>query len=121
MKTVLIIEDHPEIRENTAEILELSGFNVITANNGGEGVKAACSLRPDLILCDIMMPQLNGYEVFKQLKTNPTTSGIPFVYVTASTEKSEVKMAMDMGASGYIQKPFDMEELLKVIRSCTTA
>jgi CheY-like chemotaxis protein len=115
MRTILVIEDNPEIRENTAEILELAGFRVLSAENGNEGVRVAAEARPDLILCDIMMPGLNGYDVLRQLKSNAVTASIPFVYVTASGEKNEVKMAMDLGANGYVRKPFDVKELMQVI------
>jgi CheY-like chemotaxis protein len=115
MKTALIIEDNLEIRENTTEILELAGYNVITANNGKEGISIATLEKPDVILCDIMMPEMNGYDVIRQLKSNPATLYIPFIYVTASAEKSEVKIAMDMGADGYVRKPFDVSELIESI------
>ena len=118
MKTVLIIEDNLEIRENTAEILELGGFKVVGAENGKEGIDVARTTRPDIILCDIMMPQVDGYQVIRELKSNPETSGIPFIYVTASGEKSEVQLAMNMGANGYVRKPFDIKELMEVINQC---
>ena len=118
MKTVLIIEDNLEIRENTTEILELEGFKVISADSGKEGIKAAVQYQPDIVLCDIMMPQMDGYVVLKDLKDNPLTTRIPFVYVTASTEKREVNQAMEMGANGYVRKPFDIKELLDVIHKC---
>lgn len=118
MKTILIIEDNPEIRENITEILELASFNVVSAENGKEGILAAGKMFPDIILCDIMMPEVNGYEVLKGLKQNPFTAHIPFVYVTASAEKSEVKLAMDMGADGYVRKPFDTKELIDTIEKC---
>ena len=115
MKTVLIIEDNQDIRENTAEILELLGLTVISADNGSRGISMAIDSRPDIILCDIMMPDLDGYEVIKQLKGNPVTAPIPFIYVTASGEKNEVKLAMDLGANGYVRKPFDAKELTQAI------
>jgi CheY-like chemotaxis protein len=118
MKTVLIIEDNLEIRENTTEILELGGFKVVGAENGKEGIAIAKDTRPDIILCDIMMPQVDGYQVIRELKSNPETSSIPFIYVTASGEKSEVQLAMNMGANGYVRKPFDIKELMQVINQC---
>lgn len=121
MRTALVIEDNPEIRENTTEILELAGYRVIAAENGFVGVKAAEEQQPDIILCDIMMPGMNGYEVIKKLRSNPATSSIPFLYVTASVEKSEVKAAMDMGANGYVRKPFDISELISAINECLQA
>lgn len=116
MKMVLIIEDNLEIRENTSEILELEGFKVISAENGKTGLAMAAKEKPDIILCDIMMPEVNGYQVIRELKSNPLTASIPFIYVTASGEKNEVKMAMDLGANGYVRKPFDMKELMGVIK-----
>ena len=115
MRTVLIIEDNLEIRENTAEILELAGFKVAGAINGREGIQMASSMTPDLILCDIMMPEVSGYEVLSELKKNPNTKQIPFIYVTASTEKKEIQRALQMGADGYVSKPFDVNELMTTI------
>jgi CheY-like chemotaxis protein len=117
-KTVLIIEDNKEISENTMEILELAGFAAVSSANGKTGIHMATQLLPDVILCDILMPELNGYEVIKHLKNNPATSKIPFIYVTASAEKSEVNLAMDMGADGYVRKPFHVNELLDAINQC---
>jgi CRP/FNR family transcriptional regulator, cyclic AMP receptor protein len=115
MKTVLIIEDNPEIRENTSEILALANFRVITANNGKEGIAVARIDRPEIILCDIMMPEMDGYSVIKQIKNDPVTAVIPFIYVTARAEKREMKMALDMGADGYVTKPFDAKQLIDAI------
>lgn len=120
MKTALIIEDNLEIRENTSEVLELAGYNVITATNGTEGIEVASVKIPDVILCDIMMPQTNGYAVLKALKGNPATAKIPFIYVTASAEKKEVNTAMEMGADGYVRKPFDVRELIDAIEKAFT-
>ncbi len=118
MKTILVIEDNEEIRENTTEILELAGYNVIIASNGNDGLRAAADRAPDVILCDIMMPGLDGYEVLESLKRKPNTSHIPLVYVSASAEKSEVKRAMEMGASGYVRKPFEVGDLMEAINKC---
>lgn len=118
MKVILIIEDNPEIRENITELLELSNFKVVSAVNGAEGISIAKNVRPDLILCDIMMPVVDGYEVLRELKTNSSTPATPFIYVTASAEKSEVQIGMDLGANGYIRKPFETAELMDVIRTC---
>lgn len=115
MKIVLIIEDNLEIRENVTELLELNDYRVVSAVNGVEGILMALNIKPDIILCDIMMPQLDGYEVLKQLKNNPSTASIPFIYVTASAEKTEVKIGMDLGADGYVRKPFDSAELIETI------
>ena len=118
MKQILFIEDNYEIRENTTELLELAGYTVVTAVNGKEGVALAKEKTPDLILCDIMMPELNGYEVFEELKKDSSTSCIPFVFVTASAERSEMSKGLEMGADGYIRKPFDEKELVETIERC---
>ncbi len=112
MKTILFIEDNIEIRENITEFLELEGFAVLTAENGNEGIDMAKSNIPDLILCDVLMPLVTGYEVLTQLKKHQATSEIPFIFVSASTEKKDIQVGLDMGADGYIRKPFEMEELL---------
>jgi CRP/FNR family transcriptional regulator, polysaccharide utilization system transcription regulator len=115
MKKILLIEDNPEVRENTAEILELSNFDVITAPNGREGVKLAQEAMPDLIICDIMMPELDGYGVLHILGKNPATASIPFIFLTAKAEKSDFRKGMTLGADDYITKPFDEAELLNAV------
>ncbi len=115
MKKILIIEDNPEVRENTAEILELSDYNVCTAENGKEGVRIAQQEMPDLIICDIMMPELDGYGVLRILNQNPKTAAIPFIFLTAKAEKSDFRKGMNLGADDYLTKPFDDSELLEVI------
>jgi CheY-like chemotaxis protein len=115
MKTVLVIEDNLEIRENMCEILELEGFMVIAATNGTAGLQMATEDLPHIILCDILMPSLDGYGVLTAIRKNPETENIPFIYVTASAEKGEIKLAMDMGADGYVRKPFDVSDLIEVI------
>ena len=117
MKTVLIIEDNSDILENTTEILELADFKVSNAKNGKEGIDQAIKVKPDVILCDIMMPEANGYDVLQDLKKNDTTKNIPFIFVTASVEKKDVLVAMDMGADGYLKKPFESEDLVNLVRS----
>lgn len=121
MIRILLIEDNQDIRENTTEILELASYEVLTAVNGQEGIKIAMQLQPDLILCDVQMPLVDGLEVFKQLKANSTYAGIPFVFVTASAEKSEIESALAMGADGYVCKPFEASELLAVVKQYTSA
>jgi len=115
MEKILVIEDKPDLRENTMEILELAGYQVVTAADGVEGVAMATEHLPALILCDVKMPHANGYDVFKQLRANPTTMNIPFVFFTSSVEKREVQMATDLGANGYVCKPFETSELLNII------
>lgn len=115
MKSVLVIDDNPDIRENTAEILELAGYRTLTASNGKEGVEMAQKEKPNVIVCDIMMPELDGYGVLHLLRKNEETQSIPFVFLTAKTERSDFRKGMEMGADDYITKPFEDIELLNAI------
>src|SRR5574337_445455 len=117
MKKILLIEDNDEMRENTAEILELAHYKVVTAANGKEGVRLAQSDKPDLIICDIMMPELDGYGVLHMLSKNQDTSSIPFIFLTAKAEKSDHRKGMSMGADDYLTKPFDDMELLGAVET----
>ena len=117
MKTILLIEDNLEMRENTAEILELADYDVISAENGKIGVGLAKKEHPDLIICDIMMPELDGYGVLHILGKNHDTAGIPFIFLTAKAEKSEMRKGMNLGADDYLTKPFEETELLDAIES----
>ncbi len=114
-QTILVIEDQDDVRENIVELLELSNYKALSASNGKAGVKAALENAPDLILCDIMMPEMDGYEVLYLLMKNPTTSSIPFIFLTAKTEKEDFRKGMNMGADDYITKPFEEMELLHAI------
>ncbi len=117
MKHLLLIEDNNEIRENTAEILELAGYKVRTAENGKVGVELALQEKPHLIICDIMMPVLDGYGVLHLLNKNPDLTGIPFIFLTAKAERSDFRRGMEMGADDYITKPFSDIELLNAVES----
>lgn len=117
MKKILLIEDNNEIRENTAEILSLADYDVITAENGKIGVELAQGQDPDLIICDIMMPELDGYGVLHILSKKQETASIPFIFLTAKTEKSDIRKGMDLGADDYLTKPFDDNELLNAIET----
>lgn len=117
MKKILIIEDNLEVRENTAEILELSGYEVETAQNGKIGAHKAVEFLPDLIICDIMMPELDGYGVLTILSKNEQTKTIPFIFLTAKADKTDFRKGMNMGADDYITKPFDDVELLNAIET----
>lgn len=117
MKKILIIEDNTEIRENAAEILELAGYKVLTAENGKGGVELATQHAPDLVVCDIMMPVLDGFGVLHMLQRNVVTQDIPFIFLTAKTERSDFRKGMEMGADDYITKPFSGTELLHAIES----
>jgi CRP/FNR family cyclic AMP-dependent transcriptional regulator len=115
MKTLLLIEDNEEVRENTAEILELAMYNVIKAADGKEGIEKALEEKPDLIICDIMMPVLDGYGVLHALEKNEEIKNTPFIFLTAKTERSDFRKGMELGADDYISKPFDATELLNSI------
>ncbi len=115
--TVLIIEDNDDIREGTKEILELTGYEVYTAPEGKTGVDLALKHLPDIILCDIMMPELDGFGVLFMLAKHKDTAGIPFIFLTAKAERSDMRKAMEMGADDYLTKPFDDIELLNAIET----
>ncbi|WP_242929216.1 response regulator [Pontibacter vulgaris] len=115
MKKILLIEDNQEIRENIAEILSLANYEIVEADNGRKGVELAKKELPDLIICDIMMPQLDGYGVLHMLSNNPATSGIPFIFLTAKSEKEDFRKGMNLGADDYLIKPFDDLELLDAV------
>jgi len=117
MKTILIIEDNLDVRENTAEILELANYKVLQAENGKQGVELAQQVKPDLIICDIMMPVLDGYGVIHLLSKSSETASIPFIFLTAKSERMDFRKGMEMGADDYISKPFDDIELLKAVES----
>ena len=117
MRSLLIIDDHEEIRENIAEILTLAGYHTLTAENGKKGVEIAMKEKPDLIVCDIMMPELDGYGVLHLLRKNPETEKIPLIFLTAKTERTDFRKGMEMGADDYITKPFDDIELLNAIET----
>ncbi|HWV75199.1 MAG TPA: response regulator [Pseudosphingobacterium sp.] len=117
MKTVLIIEDNDDIREGTTEILEMAGFKVFEAVDGKLGVDQALKHKPNIILCDIMMPNLDGYGVLFLLGKHPETANIPFIFLTAKAERADMRKAMEMGADDYLTKPFDDVELLNAIET----
>ena len=117
MKKILVIEDDTIMRENTAEILELAQYHVTTAPNGRIGSSLAKEIKPDLIICDIMMPELDGYGVLHVLSKDPKTASIPFIFLTAKAEKSELRKGMDLGADDYLTKPFEDTELLSAVES----
>jgi CRP-like cAMP-binding protein/CheY-like chemotaxis protein len=116
-KKVLVIEDNNDIRENVVEILELAGYSVEAASDGRTGVDMALKNVPDIILCDIMMPELDGYGVLYLLNKNPETTAVPFIFLTAKAERVDLRKGMEMGADDYLTKPFDDIELLNAIES----
>lgn len=115
MRTILVIDDNADIRDNTAEILDLAGYKTLTAENGKKGVEIALKEKPDVIVCDIMMPELDGYGVLHLLRKNEDTQYIPFIFLTAKTERSDLRKGMEMGADDYITKPFEDIELLNAV------
>jgi len=117
MKKILLIEDDVVLRENTAELLELSNYDVIAASNGKIGVELAKTSLPNIIICDIMMPELDGYGVLEALAKNKKTKHIPFIFLSAKTERKDVRKGMDLGADDYITKPFEEDELISAIES----
>jgi len=116
-RKILIIEDNDDIRESTAEVLDLAGYQTFTAKHGKLGVEMALNHLPDVILCDIMMPELDGYGVLYLLNKNQKTANIPFIFITAKTERADMRKGMEMGADDYLTKPFDDIELFKAIES----
>lgn len=114
-RKILVIEDSHEMRDNIAELLELSNYEVLQAADGKEGIKLAISEVPDLIICDIMMPVMDGYEVLYLISQNPSTSSIPFIFLTAKAEKTDFRKGMNLGADDYLTKPFDEIELLEAV------
>jgi DNA-binding response OmpR family regulator len=117
MKKVLVIEDNLQVRDNLAEILELANYQVFRAENGKEGVVMAIREIPDIILCDIMMPVLDGYGVLHLVKKNMTLCNVPFVFMSAKADRTEVRKGMDLGVDDYLTKPFDETDLLNVIET----
>lgn len=117
MKKVLVIEDNEDIREGTVEVLQLAGYEAIAAPNGKAGVDMAINEMPDVILCDIMMPELDGYGVLYLLSKNPKVADIPFIFMTAKAERADMRKGMEMGADDYLTKPFDDLELFNAIES----
>jgi CRP-like cAMP-binding protein/CheY-like chemotaxis protein len=115
MHKILVIEDADFVRENLSEILSLNGYEVIEAANGKIGVEKALAHIPDLIICDVMMPELDGYGVLQILGNNQKTADIPFLYLTAKAEKDDFRRGMSLGADDYISKPFDAAQLLQTI------
>lgn len=117
MKKVLVIEDEEAVRQNLLELFELENFTVLVAPNGRIGVEVAQVELPDLILCDVTMPDLDGYGVLTLLRKNPSTAAIPFIFLTAKANKPEMRHGMDLGADDYLTKPFTIDELLQSVNS----
>ncbi|MFM5899463.1 MAG: response regulator transcription factor [Dolichospermum sp.] len=117
MSLILVIEDESQILSNLQEILELADFNVITAVDGITGLQLAKSKNPDLIICDIMMPGLNGYEVLQKLRQEPRCADIPLIFLTAKANRNDLRQGMCLGADDYITKPFEPTEILQAVKA----
>lgn len=112
MKTILLIEDNKDILENLTEYLELEGYKVLFASNGKEGLELAIKFIPDLIICDVLMPEMDGHEVLRLILDTAKTHEIPFIFSTSNSEKVDRTKAIELGADDYIIKPFELETLL---------
>ncbi len=117
MKTILVIEDEPEIRRNINTLLELEGYRVVVAGNGARGIEAARRSRPDLILCDVTMPDLDGFGVIQVIRSIPALSAVPFIFLSGRSHASDVRAGMNLGADDYLPKPFTAPDLLAAIKS----
>jgi CRP/FNR family cyclic AMP-dependent transcriptional regulator len=117
MKSILVIEDNQEILENTAEILELAAYKVYTASNGKAGIEIALENIPDLIICDVKMPVLDGFGTLQEISKIPKLQKIPFIFLSAKTEQKEIKEGILSGADDYLLKPFDEADLIKAIEA----
>lgn len=117
MKTILVIEDDPLIRESIQDVLELEGYQILAASNGSMGLQKATEILPDLILCDIAMPEMDGYAVLQQVRQNAVTRAIPFVFLTARTGRADLRYGMNLGADDYVTKPCTAADLLGAITS----
>ncbi len=116
-KKILLIEDDKTVRENTEELLELSDYTVETASNGRIGIEKAISFHPDVVVCDIMMPEMDGYQVLEHLSKDEHLRSIPFIFLSAKTDHKDVRTGMNLGADDYLTKPFEEEELIDAIES----
>jgi len=117
MKKILVIEDEPEMLRNMVTILQMEGFTALRAENGRLGLDAARREKPDLILCDVMMPEVDGHAVLESLRGDAETVGIPFIFLTARGEKRDVRTGMNLGADDYLAKPVDADDLLAAVRA----
>ncbi len=117
MITILLIEDHMPLRENLREMLTLEGYEVFAAENGREGLKLATQHQPALVLCDIMMPGMDGYAVLERLRADATTKAVPFIFLTAKGTPPDIRAGMNLGADDYLPKPVSRADLLKAVRS----
>ena len=116
MATLLVIEDEAPLRANLVRLLTAEGYQVITAANGDEGIRRARADRPDLVICDILMPLVDGYGVLATLRSQPETAATPFIFLTASADKDDLERGLQSGANDYVTKPFKIADLLAAIK-----
>jgi DNA-binding response OmpR family regulator len=117
MTTILVIEDEHDVRENIQEILEMEDFHVLTAENGKIGLQIAIEQQPNLIICDVMMPELDGYGVISSLRKNPITIKTPFIFLSAKSTEEDREKGLKLGANDYLTKPFTPKQICKAIES----
>ena len=117
MKKILVIEDEPEMRRNITTLLRYHDYEPIAAENGRQGIEAARRENPDLILCDVMMPELDGYAVLQALQTDASLARIPFIFLTAKGEKNDLRSGMNLGADDYVTKPVANADLVRAIEA----
>lgn len=115
MNKILVIEDEVFIRDNLIELLEIEGFEALGAEDGKQGLKLAQQQHPDLILCDVMMPELDGFAVLEKLRQDPITTQIPFMFLTASADRNNLKKIRELGINDYILKPFNVDKFMALI------
>ena len=116
MATLLVIEEEAPLRANLVRLLTAEGYQVITAANGDEGIRRARADRPDLVICDVLMPLVDGYGVLATLRSQPETAATPFIFLTASADKDDLERGLQSGANDYVTKPFKIADLLAAIR-----
>jgi DNA-binding NarL/FixJ family response regulator len=117
MKKILVIEDEPEMRRNITALLRYNNYEAIAAENGRQGLDVAHRETPDLILCDVMMPEMDGYGVLQSLQTHPSLARTPFVFLTAKGEKDDLRSGMNLGADDYLTKPVSNADLIQTIEA----
>lgn len=118
MANILLIEDNAGVLESTQELLQLEGFSVHTASNGQEGFLKIEQLLPDIIISDILMPLMDGLQLLSEVARYPKLNTIPFIFLSAKSEKTDVRVGLDLGADDYLVKPFEIDDLLKSIKGC---
>ncbi|MBW4441701.1 MAG: response regulator [Plectolyngbya sp. WJT66-NPBG17] len=118
MSSVLVIEDDPDILENIEEILELQSYETLTTSSSLAGLQLAKEELPSLVICDVVMPELDGYAVLSELRQQTETATIPFIFLTGRSDRADIRMGMELGADDYLTKPFTQEELIGAVQSC---